>query len=492
VILATIVDSILRENDMKGKKLFQVILLSICVISVLYSEENLSKTSNESVRPTVAVNQDGIVLVVWCENTQKDTEAGNLYYNVYENSQWSGPKNVGITKSEAYTPQLAVDSKGNFHLCYADGSSVMDREIYHAVYTPTTGWSNADMIWVSEDNSEWTRIGIEDDMLHIVWMHQNSPPYSGADIVMQYKKVTDSSWPSLYERISWNANEASKNPAFKVKDNKIYCCYMQGSPFGAPWKLYYKEGDRGINWRPFKETTVSPNAYYPEIEVDKDNNVHLVWSDEDGNFYYREKQGESWKAKKIISDGNAPLQMSELRYRSPALTAVFTQIENNKETLYYAVKKDDENWELPVQISPAKQGAGHPRVWIDENYVMHVVWEDKGGIGSNREIWYERLQALQPVKAPQNFTGQVLENKALFYRECIHHLTWQANPENENIVKYKLYEIDGINRLLVDEINAGTLEYYRRFAIPNKSYTYELVAVDDKDIVGEAASLTIQ
>jgi hypothetical protein len=194
----------------------------------------------------------------------------------------------------------------------------------------------------------------------------------------------------------------------------------------------------------------------------------------------------------IISDKNTPSQWGEMRYRNPVFAAAFIQTENDVDTLFYALKKINEEWDLPVQVAPGNGKAGQPRVWIDGDFLMHVVWEDGGGIGSNREVWYEKFQVLHPIKAPSNFVGQVLENRALFYREYLHQLTWEANVENQNIVKYKLYEIDGRNRLLVEEFDANTFAYLRRFVSPDKTYTYELVPVDDKDFVGEAATLSIQ
>ncbi|UCE40463.1 MAG: hypothetical protein JSV17_13535, partial [Candidatus Aminicenantes bacterium] len=378
------------------------------------------------------------------------------------------------------------------HLSYADGDSDANREIYHAVYTPGEGWSEPSMIWYSDTNSAWNKIDIEDDMIYIVWYHKNGGKYVGSDIVMQYKKVESTSWLGLYERISWNAFETSIYPSFKVKNGRVYCSYMQGSPLGEPWQFYYKEGDRGINWRDFQETQLAPSASYPEIEVDNQSNVHVVWSADDGNFYYRKKTGTEWGTEQIISDRNAPQQWGEIRYRDPVIAAAFIQEENGADTLFYALKKINEEWDLPVQVAPGKGNAGQPRVWIDGDYLMHVVWEDRGGIGSNREVWYERFQVLHPIKAPSNFAGQVIENRALFYREYLHRITWEANMENQNIVKYKLYEIDGRNRLLIQEFDANTFEYLRRFTSPDKTYTYELVAVDDQDFVGEAATLVIQ
>jgi hypothetical protein len=89
-----------------------------------------------------------------------------------------------------------------------------------------------------------------------------------------------------------------------------------------------------------------------------------------------------------------------------------------------------------------------------------------------------------PIYPPANFAGQLQENKALFYREYIHKLTWEANSLNRDIEKYRLYEIDGVNTIFLVEFPATTFEYTRRHTLKGKTYTYELWAVDDKGRTG--------
>jgi hypothetical protein len=97
-----------------------------------------------------------------------------------------------------------------------------------------------------------------------------------------------------------------------------------------------------------------------------------------------------------------------------------------------------------------------------------------------------------PIYPPSNFVGEVLENKALFYREQIHKLTWEANPLNRDIEKYRLYENDGVNNIFLEEFPAGTFEYTRRHTVKGKTYTYELWAVDTKGRAGkDPATVTV-
>jgi hypothetical protein len=92
------------------------------------------------------------------------------------------------------------------------------------------------------------------------------------------------------------------------------------------------------------------------------------------------------------------------------------------------------------------------------------------------------------ILAPLNFSGAREENKALFYRESMISLTWEANPENRNILKYRIYMFDEEGRrTLLDEVDADTFSYLARGLEKDKSYRFALTAIDHQDAEGEAA-----
>jgi len=580
---------------MKLRRILAITFIAGCLIySNIYGIENISKTNGNSVRPVVAINQNGVILAVWLEGQ----ESGYIYYNVYKDGKWSGTRNLAITKQIAWHPQLEVDSKGNFHMAYADGTSSLTRDIYHCVYDPESGWSKGQKIYASPDNSAWQKIDIEEDRIYIVWFHKHSSPYTGADIIMTTKKVEDEKWPNAYERLSWAANDISIHPAFKVLNDRIYVTYMEGTGREAPWRLRYKEGDRGSNWQGIPHETLYSLAYYPELEVDDEGNVHIVFGNRSGNYYYRCKYKGNWKSTEVISNKYAPFQIGEITYRSNVLIACFIQnTSEGNSSVYYIKKTPGGEWQEPVELAEGK-AAKFARARIDYDGYAHFVWEDtKNAIGGNRDIFYEKIPAFPPdpfiqlstkslsftiegknpepvsifvknigeqpfnyevsteqdwiivaptsgtldkgeenelecsidavsldegkytgfieisspeainspqritveldvlalpIYAPLSFSGVLKENRALFYREYVHHLTWEANPNNRNITKYRLYEVSGVNRILIQEVSSSTFEYMRRHVKKGSNYTYELFAVDDKGRTGEAAILIMQ
>ena len=80
-----------------------------------------------------------------------------------------------------------------------------------------------------------------------------------------------------------------------------------------------------------------------------------------------------------------------------------------------------------------------------------------------------------------NFAGQKRLNSSPYNEEFINVLTWKANPKNKNLQKYRIYQIEEKNQILLVELSAATFEYWCRDVEKDKQYTYALVAVDDEN-----------
>lgn len=99
--------------------------------------------------------------------------------------------------------------------------------------------------------------------------------------------------------------------------------------------------------------------------------------------------------------------------------------------------------------------------------------------------------ALRNIYAPLNFQGVKAENRSLLFREYVNSLTWQANPNNVDIVKYRIYRVEGAVRTFVDEVSADTLKYWDIGVEKDKSYEYALCAVNNENREGAFAYVVI-
>ena len=110
--------------------------------------------------------------------------------------------------------------------------------------------------------------------------------------------------------------------------------------------------------------------------------------------------------------------------------------------------------------------------------------------GNSSDVAREVLTRL--VYTPLGFTGERVLNRSLSLAEQINALTWQAHPNNVNIVKYRIFQVEGRNRSLLVELNADTLQYWHRRVAKDKTYTYALIAVNNVGRESDSAFVTVQ
>jgi predicted ester cyclase len=96
------------------------------------------------------------------------------------------------------------------------------------------------------------------------------------------------------------------------------------------------------------------------------------------------------------------------------------------------------------------------------------------------------------IYPPQNVTGEKVLNRSLSQAEYINVLNWAANPNNVDIVKYRIYQINGENRSVLIELNASIFQYWHRRVEKDEQYSYLICSVDSEDREGSPAQVSIQ
>ncbi len=95
------------------------------------------------------------------------------------------------------------------------------------------------------------------------------------------------------------------------------------------------------------------------------------------------------------------------------------------------------------------------------------------------------------ILSPINFTGENEMNSAHLLVENINALEWQAKPNKANIVKYRIYLVEGETESLLAELNANTFEYWHRGIGKDYQYMYALVSVNNEGREGDRAYITV-
>lgn len=93
---------------------------------------------------------------------------------------------------------------------------------------------------------------------------------------------------------------------------------------------------------------------------------------------------------------------------------------------------------------------------------------------------------------PRDFTGQKQNNSSGLLEEYINVLSWQANPWNQDITKYRLFVKGSGGWEFLIELSPGVFEHLHRGVDKDDVYEYMLRAVDSKNREGEAAYLSVR
>jgi hypothetical protein len=93
---------------------------------------------------------------------------------------------------------------------------------------------------------------------------------------------------------------------------------------------------------------------------------------------------------------------------------------------------------------------------------------------------------------PLNFTGEQFMEASLVQRQVVNYLTWEANPLNQNVEKYRIYEKAAGEEIMLAEVDAETYEYLRRGVDNEKEYIYALTAVNSRETEGERTITVIR
>lgn len=97
---------------------------------------------------------------------------------------------------------------------------------------------------------------------------------------------------------------------------------------------------------------------------------------------------------------------------------------------------------------------------------------------SPQELAVNLTVSLPPLFPPSNFQGEKKENRSLSQLEYINILSWEGNPQNKFIEKYKIYLVEGESKALLKELDVQTFEFWHRKVEKDKVYKYGLTARD--------------
>ncbi|MFP4082633.1 MAG: BACON domain-containing protein [Candidatus Aminicenantes bacterium] len=162
------------------------------------------------------------------------------------------------------------------------------------------------------------------------------------------------------------------------------------------------------------------------------------------------------------------------------------KIKNSKEgTLHYQIQ-DNRDW---LSVSPQSGDSSGEwdqiQVSVDitrlseGDYTGKITISSADASNSPQYLTANLNIYIPPLFQPLHFQGEKKENRSLSQLEYISILTWEANPENQEIIKkYRVYQVEQGNMIFLKEVDLQTFEYWHRQVEKDKVYTYGLTAGD--------------
>jgi hypothetical protein len=228
----------------------------------------------ESSNSDIAVDNSGNICVVW-----QDYAMGNweIYYSTSSDggATWSTPVNISKNARVSAQPAIAMDNSGNLHVVWQDNSPT-HWEIYYA--TSTDGgatWSTPVIITGDDYISEYPDIAIDSSSnLHVVW--QDGIPNS--EIYYAISPDGGTSWSHLVN-ISRNPSSKSELPDITIdNDDNLHVVWDDDAT--SDWEIYYATSSDGVWWS--TPDNISHSTEYSggaAIAIDNSDNPHVVWQE---------------------------------------------------------------------------------------------------------------------------------------------------------------------------------------------------------------------
>jgi len=265
-----------------------------------WTEEALTSGIYAQVEPSIAIDSEDNLHVVWTGQHSGSTSCLQVRYRKYDGS-WGSISNL---TSESYQrhqryPAIAIDSNDNLHIVWhgKHSDSTTYDQIRYIKYTTSWG-SITNLTSASYDNYE-PSIAIDgNNYVHVVWKGDST----------EYRKFT-TSWQDI---VKLDDSELGGDcPCIAVDGNDYVHVVWYGYHSGSTSYSQIRYRKYTDSWQTIENLTSGVyDQYEPSIAVDSNNYLHVVWYGETpenplGYWQVRHiKYTDSWGSVEDLTSGD--------------------------------------------------------------------------------------------------------------------------------------------------------------------------------------------
>lgn len=349
----------------------------------------LSRSSTFSKSPKATVDRSGTVHLFWGENNSEVQNNSGVVdainYSSWNGRTWTDPIDViaveEIGQASLILLSAVSDEDGFLHLLWTKSSQKYGSGLFHSsvhlsqAANPST--------WVTELVEPGTLSGGmgtlgNDDTLHIVYADNSSILYRSASQV-----ELEWSAPSVVYQVPSNTNRAVSLPRVVVdKTGVIHVVWEEDSgednwnPSGV---FYSRSSDGGLTWTNAQKWGESGRHGQPDIVVDGDGGVHIIWlrsiGSEDGRYYvWSGDGGLTWSEPIVLAFGSGFTGAPSLAVDGDGIAHFVNAAGTGSTQPVFHSSWDNDRWSRPTPI-PESTGEGAFLVVRGGNE-LNVYWFD--------------------------------------------------------------------------------------------------------------------
>lgn len=473
------------------KMMIVLIWLVFILVPLKANDSDIIELDIEAVFYDIQSDNNNTVHIIWGDKYR--TWYGHLVNDEVINQESVGVSGVNPSKMR---PRLAVRPDGaEAHFVWVSPRNGPNKiEHCYRDFGDTNGEWKHEIVYTTGSHFQYPTIGVDlDGFIHLLFCKYGNSPA----IPVSYARKTSFNG-------EWEFMGLLTDPEIKHLWPMLYVDY-QGTVH-ATWsvnklRLAYCSAPSGGNL--LESNVVFLPAIHSknlesEIYVDREDNVHLVSLSFEppatmchvDHFIKTLTQG-NFSPPTHASIDLFPVQVNKIYptvgafskdevYVCWAQEVTLGDVRNIRMTRLvdaeWVLEKLDNNAELHEED-------GKPAVATTSSTV-YIIWRHNNG-----KLWLFKESNCE-VFPPENATVERIESQSLFKKYYVDKLSWEANPENENlnIVSYRIYKKSGEGNQLIGEVGADIFNFGYGPIEEGQTVNYAIVAVRDDGVEGCEAS----
>jgi hypothetical protein len=331
---------------------------------------NISALGGDGAQPQLAVDSTGLVTAIWSRSN------GGTY--IIQSSTrprggtWSAPVDLSTTGSNAWNPQVTVDSTG---LATAVWDRFVSTHQRIQVSTRPRGgtWSApVDLSPAGQNAGDGQVVVDSDGLVTAIWTRNN--------VIQASNLPRGGTWSAPVDISSVSPGRTASHPQLTVDSGGRAIAIWKGTNGSFNRVVQSSSSLSGGAWSNPSDVSIN-NPFFPQVTVDSNGLATVAWSFDDGDIHIIQSStslnGASWSTPVNL---NAIADARELKLGVSAdglVTAVYSLLFGNR--IQSSTSLNGASWSTPVNLSNEGGSAEGQQVTVDANGVATAIWYRSNG-----------------------------------------------------------------------------------------------------------------